>query len=135
MPARKFDLARELRDALARESESMVRCLFHARRADVDGRADVASVLRALADGEMSQAFGHLELLEEIDPGQAGVADAAEDLSALVAAESAAVERYGALATAARAAGHGDAADWFDAVSAAEAAHLAILRRASEAAS
>jgi rubrerythrin len=133
VPAKKFDVAGQLREAFAAEAESVVRCLFYARRADVEGRADFAAVLRSIADGETSQAFGHLELLEENGDPLAGGGDAAGDLAAVIQAEGRAVERYTELAEAARLAGAGDAADWFDSLVEAESVHLGVLRRASAA--
>jgi rubrerythrin len=88
VPAKKDDLDAQFREAFAREAESVVRCLFYARRADVEGRADIAAVLRSIADGEISQAFGHLEFLEEAGDPLAGGGDAAEWLDTLVDAES-----------------------------------------------
>jgi rubrerythrin len=131
VPAKRDDLSTLLREAFAREAESVLRCLFYARRADIEGRADIAAVLRAVADGEISQAFGHLEFLEEAGDPLAGGGDAAGDLAAVVGAEEAAIERYAELAAAARAAGSADAADWFDSLVAAETVHLAVLRRAA----
>jgi rubrerythrin len=131
MPAKRGDLSSLLREAFAREAESVLRCLFYARRADVEGRADIAAVLRSVAEGETSQAFGHLEFLEEGGDPLAGGGDAAGDLAAVVQAEEAAVERYGELAAAARGAGSRDAAEWFESLVAAETVHLGVLRRAA----
>lgn len=130
VPAKRGDLTTQLREAFGREAESVLRCLFYARRADIEGRADIAAVLRSVAEGEVSQAFGHLEFLEEDDDPLAGGGDAAGDLAAVVEAEEAAVERYGELAAAARGAGRSDAADWFESLVAAESVHIGVLRRA-----
>jgi rubrerythrin len=131
VPSKRGDLASQLREAFSREAERVVRCLFYARRADVEGRADIAAVLRAVAEGETSQAFGHLEFSEESGDPLAGGGDAGGDLAALVEAEEAAVERYGELAAAARGAGSNDAADWFESLVGAENVHLGVLRRAA----
>lgn len=132
MPARKKnDISAQLREAFAHEAESVVRCLFYARRADVEGRADIAAVLRSIADGETSQAFGHLEFLEEAGDPLAGGGDAAGDLASVIEAESRSVERYTELAAGARAAGLADAAGWFDSLVDAESVHLGVLRRAA----
>lgn len=131
MPARRTDLTDQLREAFTSEAESVLRCLFYARRADVEGRADLAAVLRSVAEGEISQAFGHLEFLEETGDPLAGGGDAAGDLESLVRAEEAAVARYRELAAAARAAGNPDAAGWFDSLVSAESVHLDVLRRAA----
>lgn len=131
MPAKKEDIAHRLREAFAREAESVVRCLFYARRADVEGRADIAAVLRSIADGEISQAFGHLEFLEEAGDPLAGGGDAAGDLAAVIDAEGRAVERYTEMAEFARTAGLAEAATWFEALVEAESVHLGVLRRAA----
>ncbi len=131
MPGKKDDIGTQLREAFAREAESVVRCLFYARRADVEGRADIAAVLRSIADGEISQAFGHLEFLEETGDPLAGGGDAAGDLAAVIDAEGRAVQRYTELAASARAAGLSDAAGWFDSLVEAESVHLGVLRRAA----
>ncbi len=131
MPGKKDDIGTQLREAFAREAESVVRCLFYARRADVEGRADIAAVLRSIADGEISQAFGHLEFLEETGDPLAGGGDAAGDLAAVIDAEGRAVQRYTELAASARAAGLSDAAGWFDSLVDAESVHLGVLRRAA----
>ena len=131
MPAKKDDIGTQLREAFALEAESVLRCLFYARRADVEGRADIAAVLRSIADREISQAFGHLEFLEEAGDQLAGGGDAAGNLAAVIDAEGRAVKRYTELATVARAAGLTDAADWFDTLVDAEPVHLGVLRRAA----
>jgi rubrerythrin len=131
VPAKRDSITEQLREAFAGEAESVLRCLFYARRADVEGRADIATVLRSVAEGETSQAFGHLEFLEENGDPLAGGGDAAGDLAAVIESEERSVERYGELATAARAVGKGDAADWFDSLVAAETVHLGVLRRAA----
>ena len=130
-PKKKDDIATQLREAFSREAESVVRCLFYARRADVEGRADIAAVLRSIAEGEISQAFGHLEFLEETGDPLAGGGDTAGDLAAVIDAEGRAVERYSELAASARAAGLSDAASWFDTLVDAESVHLGVLRRAA----
>jgi rubrerythrin len=131
VPTKKDDIGTQLREAFALEAESVVRCLFYARRADVEGRADIAAVLRSIADGEISQAFGHLEFLEETGDPLAGGGDAAGDLAAVIDAESRAVERYTQLAAGARAAGNGEAAGWFETLVDAESVHIGVLRRAA----
>jgi rubrerythrin len=131
VPTKREELGLQLREAFAREAESVLRCLFYARRADVEGRADIAATLRSVAEGEISQAFGHLEFLEETGDPLAGGGDAAGDLAAVIEAEDRAVERYGELAASARKAGLAEAADWFDSLVAAETVHLGVLRRAA----
>jgi rubrerythrin len=117
-----------LREAFAREAQAAARCLYFARRADVEGRADVASLLRALAEGEYGQAFGHLEFLEDGADPLAGGGDTAANLESAVGEADANADAYSAYAEEARAARQPDVADWFDSVSAAKRAHAAQLR-------
>jgi len=118
-----------LREAFAREAQAAVRCLYFARRADVEGRADVAALLRSVAEGQHSQAFGHLEFLEDGSDALAGGGDTAANLvSAADEAEANAVA-YAGYADTARSAKHTDLADWFDAVALAKRNHAGQLRR------
>jgi rubrerythrin len=121
--------AANLREAFAREAQATLRYLYFARRADIEGRADVASLMRALAEGETGHGFGHLEFLEETGDTLAGGGDSRSNLeSAITEADGDAVayEEYAAAAKKDRLA---DIADWFDAVAAAERAHAGQLRR------
>jgi rubrerythrin len=132
VPVKQYDIGAQLRDGFGREAESVLGCLVYARRADVEGRADLAAVLRSIADGEISQAFGHLELLEDAGDALAGGGDAADDLASVIDAEGASVARYTERAEATRAGGHTDAAtEWFDTLVEAESVHLGVLRRAA----
>jgi rubrerythrin len=131
VPVKQDDIGTQLREAFGREAESVLRCLFYVRRADVEGRADIAGVLRTIADGEISQAFGHLELVEDAGDAIAGGGDMAGDLTAVIDAEGVAVARYTELTEAARGADHTDAADWFETFVEAESVHLGVLRRAA----
>jgi rubrerythrin len=122
--------AASLRRAFTAEAEQAVRLLYFARRADVEGRADAAQLLRSLADGEIGQAFGHLELLEETEDPLTGTGETEGNLEAVIASELEAAERgYPGRATAAREEGQGAIAEWFEAAAQAEQAHLRQLRR------
>jgi rubrerythrin len=117
-----------LREAFAREAQAAVRCLYFARRADIEGRADVASLLRSLAHGQEGQAFGHLEFLEDSADALAGGGDTAANLESATAEAESNAEAYAEYAEAARSAKQPDQADWFDAVAAAKRTHAAQLR-------
>lgn len=125
-----------LKTAFARESQASRRCLYFARRADIEGHADVAGLLRDLAEGESGHAFGHLEILEELGDPVTGAAlgDTATNLRAAIAAE---IEEqndlYPGFAATARSEGLVDVAEWFDTLARAEAAHVARLSRALDA--
>jgi rubrerythrin len=123
-----------LRRAVSAEAEQAVRLLYFARRADVEGRADAAQLLRSLADGEIGQAFAHLELLEETEDPLTGTGETAGNLEAVIATELEAAERgYPGRAAAAREEGHAAIAEWFEAAAQAEQSHVAQLRRLHEA--
>ena len=116
-----------LRQAFRDEAEMAARLGYFARRADVDGYAALASTLRALAEGELAHAYGHLEFLEEVD----GDADTAASVAALTDQKrQASTVDYPGRASTARADGFADAADWFDSVTAAEGLHVVELSRA-----
>ena len=121
--------AANLREAFAREAQSALRCLYFARRADVEGHAEVAGLLRALADGVAGHGFGHLEFLEETADPLAGAGDTRGNLDSSIAEAEANAAAYADYAAAARRAKQADAAGWFDAVAAAKRAHVAQLSR------
>ena len=125
---------RNLRAALDREAQDNRRFEYFARFAAVEGQIAVARVLREIAEGETAHAFGHLELLEEIDGPAAGAGsdDVRGHLAAAVAAEEERCERYAVFAEQARAERLPEVADWLDLVGQAKRAHLACLTRALE---
>lgn len=122
--------AANLREAFAREAQATLRYLYFARRADIEGHAGVAQLLRALAEGETGHGFGHLEFLEEAADPLAGAGDSPGNLETAAAEAETDAAAYAGYADAARSDGFTDAADWFDAVGGAERAHARQLRRA-----
>lgn len=130
MPLTGSTTQENLREAFRREAEATLRCLYFARRADVEGHAGVAATLRALAEGESGHAFGHLELLEEAGDEAAGPGDTSGNLdSAIAADEEMATKLYAKWAAQARKDSLPDVADWFDSLARAETVHLQQLRR------
>ena len=121
--------AANLREAFAREAQAALRYLYFARRADIEGRGDVASMLRALAEGENGHAFGHLELLEDAADPLSGGGDSRSNLESSVAEAESDAAAYDGYAEAARSDRLTDVADWFDSVADAERAHAKQLRR------
>lgn len=122
---------RNLRAAFARESQNVVRYLWFAQAADIDGRPDLAALFRALADGETGHAHALLEHLAELgDPlTNEPIGDTGDNLAAAVAGESAdAEEDYPTFAATARAEGHVAIAEWFDTLADAERRQLDRLR-------
>jgi rubrerythrin len=96
----------------------------------VEGRADVAALLRSIAEGESGHGFGHLEFLEEAGDPLAGAGDTRGNLDSAMAEADGNAEAYTQYAAAARKEKLPDAADWFTSLAAAERAHAAQLRRA-----
>src|ERR1700730_14134029 len=123
------DTAANVREAFAREAQSALRCLYFARRADVEGRADVATLFRSLAEGEAGHGFGHLEFLEEAEDPLGGAGDTRGNLQSAIAEAESNAEAYLGYATAARQDKLSDIADWFESVAAAEQAHVTQLKR------
>lgn len=121
--------AANLREAFAREAQAALRCQYFARRADVEGWAEVAAFLRSLADGEAGHGFGHLEFLEDASDPLAGAGDTQGNLDSAITEAEANATAYREYAAAARKARQGDIADWFEAVAAAEQAHVSQLSR------
>jgi rubrerythrin len=122
--------ANNLREAFAREAQAALRYLYFARRADIEGRPDVAALLRTLADGEAGHGFGHLEFLEEAGDDLAGGSDGRSHLESAIAEADGDAAAYEDYAAAARKDRLIDAADWFTSVGSAERAHAQRLRRA-----
>ncbi|GAC1570762.1 MAG: rubrerythrin family protein [Candidatus Dormibacteria bacterium] len=121
-----------LREAFAREAQTHRRLHYFARRADIEGQAAVAGMLRQIAEGETGHAFGHLEFLEEVGDPLSGepLGDTRANLQAALAGEAAdADDHYAQWAATARAERLVELADWFDACAEAERAHAALLRR------
>lgn len=121
--------AANVREAFARDAQSALRCLYFARRADVEGRADVAAFLRSLADGETGHGFGHLEFLEDAGDALAGAGDTRGNLDSAIAEAESNATAYTDYAAEARTAKQTDVAEWFETVAEAEHAHVSQLSR------
>ena len=113
-----------LRKAFAAESEANGRFLYFAQKAEAEGYPDIATLFRALAEGENGHAFGHLDLLT----GAEGGADTEDNLKAAIEDETREyTEVYPGYARMARDEGFEDIADWFDTVARAERSHAGRL--------
>ena len=115
-----------LKRALAAESEANGRFLYFAQTAEAEGYPDIASLFRALAEGEKAHAFGHLDLLTG-GPGGAGSTTEENLRSAIEAETREYTEVYPGYAGTARDEGFEDVADWFDTVIRAERSHAGRL--------
>lgn len=110
---------RNLRTALARESEASRRYLWYASQADIDGRPEVASLFRQLAERETGHAFGHLELIAELAESETSTVDLLR--SALDGERHDATVMYPEFARTARAEGFEDVGTWMESLADAEA--------------
>ena len=118
--------------AFARESQANRRYLWFAQQADVEGRPEAAAAFRIIADGETGHALDLLDFLADVgDPVTGGpIGDTDDNLAAALAGETNdAVEGYERYAAVARDEGLGDVADFFEALTRAEARHAERLRR------
>lgn len=125
-----------LKAAFARESETNRRYLWFAQQADIEGRPETAALFRAVADGETSHAFGHLEYLADVGDPTSGapIGETREHLGVAIAGEiHDATEMYPAYARTARDEGFDDIADWFESVARDEESHAARLADGLEA--
>jgi rubrerythrin len=126
---------RNLLEAFAREAQNNRRFLYFARRADVEGHADVARLFRDVAEGETGHAFGHLEFLEETGDPMSGtlLSDVAATLRSAIESETHdQAQLYPSFAATAREEGMVEVAEWFELLVRAETAHLSALTRALE---
>ena len=53
-------------EVYAKVAEDNRRFLYFATKADVEGRPEIASLFRSIAEGETMHAFGHLDFLAEL---------------------------------------------------------------------
>jgi rubrerythrin len=117
-----------LKAAFTRESEANRRYLWFAQQADIEGRPEAAALFRAVAEGETSHAFGHLEYLVDVgDPASGGpIGETAQHLRVAIAGEiHDATELYPGFAQTARDEGLDDIADWFESIARDEHSHAA----------
>lgn len=122
-----------LKDAFDAEARANRRYLYFARKADIEGRSDVAALLRATAEGETGHAFGHLEFLEAAGDPVSGLpfGNTQESLLAALAGEQHEYgDMYPAMARTARAEGFDDIADWFETLAKAEQSHARRFQKA-----
>lgn len=118
-----------LKRAFASESEGHGKFLYFAQRAEAEGYPDIATLFRALAEGENNHAFGHLDYLFG-GPGQADDEGGSteDNLKESIEAETREyTEVYPRYAGVAREEGFGEIADWFDTVARAERSHAGRL--------
>jgi len=120
-----------LRKAFAAETEANGRFLYYAQRAEADGYPDIASLFRALAEGEKGHAFGHLDFLTGGPEGRGdgdGGPSTEDNLKASIEDETREYTgSYPEYARVARQEGFDDIADWFDTLTRSERSHAGRL--------
>ncbi|MBX6388091.1 MAG: rubrerythrin [Frankia sp.] len=125
-----------LKEAFAGESQANRRYLYFARRADIEGLTDAASLFRDTAEGETGHAFGHLDFLAEVgDPAtDQPIGTTAKNLASAVAGETYEfTAMYPGFAKEARDEGFEEIADWFATLARAEKTHAGRFQKALDA--
>ncbi len=124
-----------LSEAFARESQSNLRYLWFAQKADVEGHPETAALFRSVADGETGHAHGLLEFLAEVgDPLSGGsIGDTEENLRASIAGERYDSDQmYPSFAETARDEGFDEIAEWFETLARAEQGHAVRFQQGLE---
>lgn len=122
-----------LKAAFAGESQANRRYLYFAKRADVEGHADIAGLFRDTAEGETGHAHGHLDFLKAVGDPATGepIGNTDANLKASVAGETYEyTEMYPGFAKAAREEGFEEIAEWFETLARAERSHAGRFQKA-----
>ena len=122
-----------LKEGFAGESQANRRYLYFARKADIEGYADVAGVFRDTAEGETGHAFGHFEFMEDVgDPAtDLPMGPTALNLKSAIKGETYEYsEMYPGFARVAREEGFEDVAEWFETLARAEKSHAGRFQKA-----
>ena len=115
-----------LKAAFAGESQANRRYLYFAKRADVEGYADLAGLFRDTAEGETGHAHGHLDFLKQVgDPAtDEPIGSTAANLKSAIAGETYEyTEMYPGFAKTAREEGFEEVAEWLETLARAEKSH------------
>ncbi len=115
-----------LKEAFAGESQANRRYIYFARKADVEGYADIAALFRSVSEGETGHAFGHFDFLAEVgDPvTDVPVGATADNLKSAIAGETYEyTEMYPGFARTAREEGFEEIGEWLETLPRAEKSH------------
>jgi len=115
-----------LKDAFAGESQANRRYIYFARKADVEGYADIAALFRSVSEGETGHAFGHFDFLAEVgDPvTDVPVGATADNLRSAIEGETYEyTEMYPGFARTAREEGFEEIGEWLETLARAEKSH------------
>jgi rubrerythrin len=123
----------DLRTAFQAESMSVLRYIYFAQVAAIEGHQDTARLFTELAESLSCVAHGHLDFLRYVaDPGtDRQIGDTAANLAAATFGElTESTNLYPRLATAAHTEGLADVASWLETLCALKRAHAARLDEA-----
>lgn len=119
-------------EAFALESQAVRRLMWMAEQADVEGRPELASVFRSMAEIDSGLANGHLEYLAESGDPETGlpIGDAEDNVSAVKQSiTEKSQDRYPSYAATAREEGFEELAEWFESTS---RAHGRAMKRLTD---
>jgi rubrerythrin len=122
-----------LKLVFAGESQASIRYLYFARKADLDGYPEVASVFREVAEGETGHAFGNIEYLDVKDPLSPNTSSGAtrKNLThAMMNESNDFIQLYPGFARIAREEGLDEIAEWFEVLAKSEKAHTIRFQKA-----
>ena len=124
-----------LRAAFAGESQANRRYTYFSRKADEEGFPEVASLFRAVSEGETAHALRHFDYMRKVgDPvTKAPVPDVKGMLDSAIKGETyECTNMYPEFAKVARQEGFDEIAKWFETLAKAETAHAAKFKEALE---
>jgi len=122
-------------EAFKGESMANRRYTYFARKADIEGHADIAGLFRDTAEGETGHAHGHLDYLQQVGDPATGepFGPTEQNLKSAVAGETYEyTQMYPAFARAAREEGFAEIADWFETLARAEKSHAGRFQKGLE---
>ena len=115
-----------LKEAFRGESQANRRYLYFARKADIEGQADIAALFRSVSEGETGHAFGHFDFLAEVGDPVTGVTvgSTTDNLKSAIEGETYEyTEMYPGFAKTARDEGFEEIAEWLETLARAERSH------------
>jgi rubrerythrin len=126
-----------LKTAFAGESQANRRYIYFAKKADIEGHADISAAFHRISDGETSHAFGHFDMLLKHGAGDPvtnmPVGTTEQNLASAIAGEEYEFsEMYPGFAKDARDEGFDDIAEWFEVMAKSEKAHANTFKKILE---
>ncbi len=119
-----------LKSSFSEEAGTVLRYLYFAKIADIEGFPDVAQLFRDLAEGGACSAHGNLDFLGRVgDPlTDLPIGETDRNLKAAIAAERLEYERmYPVMAAESRREGFPDIASWFETLTKLKKSHIEKL--------